>query len=153
MAVFKSQFPMFAKKDVISGSRKQQGRHWEIQTWAASAGQWGSLLRQVSFPPTLYLTTILCTLKYLMMLDPDQPSDQVHQAEPGPGVVQQHQVLLLWPAKWAWRSLQQNSRQRLEGVFGVKMICSRSKGFVIFYQYDQCSSLGAKNKKGWMEMM
>ena len=41
-------------------------------------------------------------------------SDQVHQAAPGGGSFQQHQVLLLWRAEWARLHLQQGSRQRLK---------------------------------------
>ena len=46
-------FSMFAKNYEISGSRKQQGRHWEIQAGTAGKGQRSSLFGQVSFLPDL----------------------------------------------------------------------------------------------------
>ena len=144
---------MFAKNYVFLGSRKQQGRHWEIQTGAASTGQRGSLFGQVSLLPHLIVDLPWSIwfskwprIWHGIILDPDQHSDQVHQAEPGPGPVQQHQVLLLWPAEWAGLSLQQDPWQRLETSFtlGGTVFPLAQKGLLILYHYDRCSSLVAK---------
>ena len=107
----KSQAAENNKADIEKYKLEQQAKANE----ALYSDKW------VSFQ-TWYLTTLTpippwCILPHIwhgMILDPDHNSDQVHQAEPGPSVVQQHQVLLLRPAEWVGLSLQQDPWKRLE---------------------------------------
>ena len=133
---------MFAKNYVFLGSRKQQGRHWEIQAGTAGKGQRSSLFGQVSFLPDLISdhTDPNSTLMYftpdLTWHDP-WPWPQFWSGSsswtwPRPCPTTPSSTSLASRVSWALSSTRSLATARDKFHFGWHSVSSRSKRIINF---------------------